>query len=146
VADDRPRKGLAVLLDAMPLLGRGFQLEVVGPHHWYAERLAAAGARTHEWLSPERLREVVSGCDVIVAPATRDLPEDGYGDTGLIDGFPTTAARVAMLTGCCLIGSNPLSDHSLLRPGRSTSRCPSVTRWPSPVPFEHYAGTRRIAR
>ena len=117
VADDRPRKGLKTLLDAIPQLGTGFHLDVVGPHERHETRLKAAGAELHGWLSPARLREVLWTSDVIVAPATRDLAEDGYGDTGLVDGFPTTAARVAMVAGCCLVGSNPTSDYSMLKPG-----------------------------
>jgi glycosyltransferase involved in cell wall biosynthesis len=124
VGDDRPRKGLVTLLDAMARLGPGFRLDVVGPHERHADRLATAGARCHGWLSPKRLREVLWECDVVVSPATRDLPEDGYGDTGVVDGFPTTAARVAMLAGCCLVGSNPLSDHTLLRPGQEYVEVP----------------------
>jgi glycosyltransferase involved in cell wall biosynthesis len=117
VGDDRPRKGLLTLLEALPLLGVGFRLDVVGPHERHAARLLAVAADAHGWLPPTRLREVLWSSDVIVAPGSRDLPEDGYGDAGMVDGFPTTAARVAMLTGCCLVGSNPLQDHSMLEPG-----------------------------
>ncbi len=117
VGDDRPRKGLTTLLDAMELDGCAYELDVVGPHERHRDRLARLGARCHGWLGPEQLRQVLCECDVVVAPATVDRAEDGYGDTGVIDGFPTTAARVAMLTGCCLVGSNPSADTSLLEPG-----------------------------
>jgi glycosyltransferase involved in cell wall biosynthesis len=117
VGDDRPRKGLGTLLDAMELAGCDYELDVVGPHERHLDRLVRLGARLHGWLEPEELRKVLWECDVVVAPATVDRPEDGYGDTGVIDGFPTTAARVAMLTGCCLVGSNPSADTSLLQPG-----------------------------
>ncbi len=117
VGDDRPRKGLAILLEAMPSVGPGFSLDVVGPHERHAARLLAVGARTHGWLEPTPLREVLWTADVVVAPATRDLSGDGYGDPGVVDGFPTTAARVAMLSGCCLLGCNPNGEDSPLRPG-----------------------------
>ncbi|MEA2901421.1 MAG: hypothetical protein QOH36_1308 [Actinomycetota bacterium] len=117
VGDDRPRKGLATLLDAMADLGPGFSLDVVGPHERHGARLEALGAVAHGWLAPAELREVLGGADVVVAPATSDRPEDGYGDTGMVDGFPTTAARVAMLSGCCLVGSNPTGEQSPIRPG-----------------------------
>jgi glycosyltransferase involved in cell wall biosynthesis len=124
VGDDRPRKGLAVLLDAIPLLGPGFRIEIVGPHDRYAERIRQLGARWHGWLPPEELRHVVGDADVIASPATYDRAEDGYGDVGLADGFPTTAARVAMLSGCCLVGSNPLGEDRLLRTGRDYVEVP----------------------
>ncbi|MGA7987266.1 MAG: glycosyltransferase family 4 protein [Candidatus Dormiibacterota bacterium] len=124
VGDDRPRKGLLVLLDAMAKLDSRFHLDVVGPHERHADRLAEVGARCHGWLHPARLREVLWQCDVVVSPATRDLSSDGYGDIGMIDGFPTTAARVAMLTGCCLIASNPSFDVSMLKPGEDYIRVP----------------------
>jgi glycosyltransferase involved in cell wall biosynthesis len=117
VGDDRPRKGLAVLLDAAARLRNGFTIDVVGPHDRHVERLRALGMEAHGWLPPEALRALLERSDVVVAPASRDLPEDGYGDEGLVDGFPTTSARVAMLTGCCLVGSNPLGDHTMIRPG-----------------------------
>jgi glycosyltransferase involved in cell wall biosynthesis len=117
VADDQPRKGLATLLDAYEQLGTGFELLVIGPHDRYTERLLAVDAQRHGWLPPDRLRAALQNIDVLVAPATAHRLEDGYGDVGLADGFPTTAARVAMLSGCCLVGSNPLADHSLLQPG-----------------------------
>jgi glycosyltransferase involved in cell wall biosynthesis len=79
--------------------------------------MAALGVTRHGWLSPEELRDVVSAADVVVSPATHDLPTDGYGDTGLADGFPTVATAVAMLTGCAMVGSNPIGDHFLLRRG-----------------------------
>jgi glycosyltransferase involved in cell wall biosynthesis len=117
VGDDQPRKGLATLLDAYEQLGGGFELVVVGPHERYADRLRTIGAQIHGWLRPDRLRDVLQEVDCVVAPATVGRIEDGYGDVGFADGFPTTAVRVAMLSGCCLIGSNPLADHSLLEPG-----------------------------
>jgi glycosyltransferase involved in cell wall biosynthesis len=117
VGDDRPRKGLVTLLEAMELVGPGYELDVVGPHERHLARLESLGARLHGWLEPEQLRQVLWECDIIVAPASGDRPEDGYGDTGIIDGFPTTAARLGMLTGCCLVGSNPSADGSLLEPG-----------------------------
>ena len=107
VGDDRPRKGLTTLLDAMPDLGPGFALDVVGPHDRHRARLTALGAVSPRVAGPGELRQVLWRADVVVAPATSDRPEDGYGDTGMVDGFPTTEARVAMLSGCCLVGSNP---------------------------------------
>jgi len=117
VADDRPRKGLRTLLECVKYLGAGFTLEVVGPHDRYKTQLAEVGAVCHGWSDPEKLREVFSRCDVMVAPATRDLLEDGWGDPGMIDGFPTTAAKLAMLSGCCLVGSNPLGNQNLIQAG-----------------------------
>ena len=119
VGDDRPRKGMSTLIDALADLGTGFRLDVVGPQDRHATRLAGFGARCHGWLEPDQLREVLWASDVVVSPATWDRPEDGVDiETGMVDGFPTTAARDAMLSGCCLVGSNPLADYSLLSPGR----------------------------
>jgi glycosyltransferase involved in cell wall biosynthesis len=122
--DDQPRKGLATLLDACEMLGPEYPLTVVGPHDRFADRLTALGATRHGWLSPEELRDVVSAADVVVSPATHDLPTDGYGDTGLADGFPTVATAVAMLTGCAMVGSNPIRDHFLLQSGRDYVEVP----------------------
>lgn len=109
VGDDKPRKGLSVLLEALPDVQAAWTLDVIGPHTRHAEVIARWGERikTHGWLEPERLRGVLQQCNVIVAPATRDLASDGYGDVGMVDGFPTTAALIGMLSGCCLVGSNP---------------------------------------
>jgi glycosyltransferase involved in cell wall biosynthesis len=122
--DDQPRKGLATLLAACEMLGPKYPLTVVGPHDRFAGRMAALGATRHGWLSPEGLRDLVSTADVVVSPATHDLPTDGYGDTGLADGFPTVATAVAMLTGCAMVGSNPIGDHFLLRRGHDYIEVP----------------------
>jgi glycosyltransferase involved in cell wall biosynthesis len=124
VGDDQPRKGLATVLDAYELLDAGFRLTVVGPHERHADRVTSRGITTYGWLSPEDLRDVVSEADVVISPATFDLPEDGYGETGLADGFPATAAAVAMLSGCCMVGSNPLRDHVLLKPDKDYIEIP----------------------
>jgi len=149
VGDDRPRKGLLVLLDAMSELDGGFELDVIGPHERHADRLSAVSARCHGWLPPAKLREVLWQCDVVVSPATRDLTSDGYGDTGMIDGFPTTAARVAMLAGCCLIASNPLSDNSMLQRGEDyvwvPERDPTALAKALQVARENADAHRRIA-
>jgi len=153
VGDDRPRKGLMTLLDAMADLGPGFSLDVVGPHERHGARLAALGAVAHGWLVPAELREVLWGADVVVAPATSDRPEDGYGDTGMVDGFPTTAARVAMLSGCCLVGSNPTGEQSPIRPDehyvavpeRDTEALVDALRWLQGHPDERRAIARRGA-
>jgi len=109
VGDDKPRKGLSILLDSLTDVEADWTLDVVGPHTRHAEALRPWGERitTHGWLEPPQLRTVLQNCNVIVAPATRDLVTDGYGDVGMVDGFPTTAALVGMLSGCCLVGSNP---------------------------------------
>ena len=125
VGDDRPRKGLETMLQAMELAKGDYAIDVVGPHERHADRLAQFRARVHGWLQPDDLRRVLLDCDVIVAPASADRPEDGYGDTGVVDGFPTTAVRVAMLTGCCLVGSeNPTSGHDVAAGRSALSRVP----------------------
>ena len=109
VGDDRPRKGLAVLLEALQSLEVSWTLDVVGPHSRHGAAMSSLGSRVtdHGWLEPSQLRSVLRRCNVLVAPASRDLPSDGYGDVGMVDGFPTTAALVGMLSGCCLVGTNP---------------------------------------
>lgn len=114
--DDRPRKGLVTLLDAFERLGDGFSLDIVGPHERHCSRLDSR-VTSHGWLDPHDLRAVYDRCDVFVSPATADTAQDGYGDLGVVDGFPTTAARAAMLTGACLVASNPAADHALVSPG-----------------------------
>lgn len=121
--DDRPRKGLSVLLDAMELLGQEFSLEVVGPHDRHSARFDGR-VTLRGWLDPTLLRTVYRSADVFVSPATVDRDEDGYGDVGVTDGFPSTAARAAMLTECCLVASNPAADHSLICPGEHYEEFP----------------------
>lgn len=153
VGDDRPRKGLDTLLETLTGIGTGFSLDVVGPQERHATRLAAIGATAHGWLTPAALRDVLWQADVMVAPATRDRPEDGYGDTGMVDGFPTTAARVAMLSGCCLVGSNPAGDGSPIQPGvhyveipeRDPAAVVQALRWLKANPDERRAIARRGA-
>ena len=119
VGDDKPRKGLADLLAALRGVDGDWTLDVVGPHARHAEALAHFGKRVavHGWLDPSSLQPVLQRCNVVIAPATRDLQEDGYGDVGMVDGFPTTASLIAMLSGCCLVGCNPNSLASPLRDG-----------------------------
>ena len=111
-ADDRPRKGLRTLLDAYERIGRGphadrFHLDLAGPAERHVQGLANGRLTLHGWLQPDALAELFRRCDVVVAPATADRPEDGEGDTGMVDGFPSTSVRSAMATGCLLVGSNP---------------------------------------
>ena len=121
--DDRPRKGLRTLLEAYERIGRGphadrFHLDVAGPAERHLQGRANARLTAHGWLQPDALAELFRQCDVIVAPATADRPEDGEGDTGMVDGFPATSVRSAMATGCLLVGSNPDGDARLLTAGR----------------------------
>jgi glycosyltransferase involved in cell wall biosynthesis len=120
--DDRPRKGLRTLIGAYNAIGRGpvaerFHLDIVGPNEHYAAELQNPRFTLHGWLDPTRLREVFRSADVVVSPQTRDLPGE-QGDTGVVDGFPTTAARSGMSTGCALVASNPLEDERIIKPDR----------------------------
>lgn len=121
--DDRPRKGLRTLLDAYERLGRGphadrFHLDIAGPSKRHVQGLANGRVTSHGWLQPDALAELFRRSDVIVAPASADRPEDGEGDTGMVDGFPSTSVRSAMATGCLLVGSNPDGDERLVTSGR----------------------------
>ena len=128
-ADDRPRKGLRTLLDAYERIGRGphadrFHLDLAGPAERHVQGLANRRRTLHGWLQPDALAELFRRCDVVVAPATADRPEDGEGDTGMVDGFPSTSVRSAMATGCLLVGSNPAGDARLVTAGRDYLRVP----------------------
>jgi glycosyltransferase involved in cell wall biosynthesis len=121
--DDRPRKGLRTLLAAYERIGRGphadrFHLDIAGPSERHVAGLANTRVTTHGWLQPDALATLFRAGDVIVAPASADRPEDGEGDTGMVDGFPSTSVRSAMATGCLLVGSNPDGDDRLVAPGR----------------------------
>ncbi len=121
--DDRPRKGLRTLLDAYERIGRGphadrFHLDVAGPSERHVQGLANDRLTCHGWLQPDALADLFRRSDVIVAPASADRPEDGEGDTGMVDGFPSTSVRSAMATGCLLVGSNPDGDARLVTAGR----------------------------
>ena len=50
VGDDRPRKGLVTLLEALEETGLRYELDVVGPHERHLVRLEALGARL-SWLA-----------------------------------------------------------------------------------------------
>jgi glycosyltransferase involved in cell wall biosynthesis len=93
-----------------------------GEHHRY--QVGNPRVVWHGWLPPDELARVFRAADVIVAPATRDLPEDRAGDTGMVDGFPSTAARSAMAADCLLVGSNPEGDRRLLTPERDYVEVP----------------------
>ncbi len=118
VADDKPRKGLAVALAALnELSGDVVHLHVVGPHdprRWHGE---AGRVTLHGWLEREQLRDLHRHCQVFLSPVSAEQPGDPAGDGGITDGFPTTAAGEAMSSGCLLVSANPDGDHRALRPG-----------------------------
>jgi glycosyltransferase involved in cell wall biosynthesis len=117
-ADAKPRKGLAVALAALERLDGEVHLDVVGPRRHLNTHTLPPGITTfHEWLPPERLREIYWGADVFVSPVSVEGPDAPKGEVGVIDGFPTTAASEALASGCALISSNPRGEDWLLRPG-----------------------------
>jgi glycosyltransferase involved in cell wall biosynthesis len=117
-ADAKPRKGLAVALAALERLDGEVHLDVVGPRrHLQLHTLPPETTTFHEWLPPERLREVYWGADVFVSPVSVEGPDAPPGEVGVVDGFPTTAASEAVASGCALIGSNPRGEDWLLRAG-----------------------------
>lgn len=117
-ADDRPRKGLLTLIGALNLLPDDFHLDIVGPHRRHLGELREGTNWTyHGWLTPERLREVYRRAGVFVSPVSTDRPDEPDGEPGMVDGFPTTCARDAMATGCCLVSANPRGERRVFRPG-----------------------------
>jgi glycosyltransferase involved in cell wall biosynthesis len=116
-ADDRPRKGLATLIDAFNELDDGFHLDIVGPHQRHLSRITNPRYTWHGWLSPEALRDVYWNADVFVSPVTRDTGGDENSELGTLDGFPTSTAVDAMATGICLVTSNPRREQRVVRTG-----------------------------
>jgi glycosyltransferase involved in cell wall biosynthesis len=117
-ADDRPRKGVGVTLDAMRLLaGAPVELHVVGPHGRRRAEVDDERIVFHGWMEPHELRDLHRRCHVFMSPVTAETPHDLEGDGGVVDGFPTGAAAEAMSSGLLLVTSNPLADRRLLRAG-----------------------------
>ena len=115
-ADDKPRKGLDTALAALAMLGSAVHMDIVGPHE---KRRASLPANTtlHGWLQPEALREVYWNADVFVSPVRAEAQDAPPGERGVVDGFPTTAASEAVISGLALISSNPRGEDWLLRAG-----------------------------
>jgi glycosyltransferase involved in cell wall biosynthesis len=116
-ADDRPRKGLPTLIEAVNALGDDVHLDVVGPHERWRGALRSPRHTFHGWLTPEELAGVYARADVFVSPVTREEDRPGDGERRLADGFPTSCAVDAMATGCCVVTSNPRRDVHMVRPG-----------------------------
>jgi glycosyltransferase involved in cell wall biosynthesis len=116
VGDNRPRKGLATLIDAFNRLPDGFRLDIVGPNEAHLPRLTNPRHQAHGWLGPRELLELYRDCDVFVSPSTVEVEDELA--MGMIDGFPTTAAAEAMSSGCALVSSNPRGEFRALRPGK----------------------------
>lgn len=118
-AADRPRKGLATLIDAFNLLDGDdrFHLHLVGPHDRHLPSLRNSSFTAHGWLEPEPLRRLYNTVHVFVSPVTRDEEDFGEG-AGMVDGFPTTAATDAMATGCALVSSNPRGEERVFQEGK----------------------------
>ncbi len=117
-ADAKPRKGLAVALDALAeLAGEPVHLHVVGPHDPAASPVSADRTTFHGWLDRATLRDLHARCHVFLSPVTAERADDPAGDGGVTDGFPTSAAAEAASSGLLLVTANPESDHRYLRPG-----------------------------
>jgi glycosyltransferase involved in cell wall biosynthesis len=116
-ADDRPRKGLATLIEAFNSLGEGFHLDLVGPHRRHLDSFTNPRFTAHGWASPQELREIYQGADAFVSPVTRDTFGGEGSEPGTVDGFPTSTAIDAMSTGALLVSSNPRGDRTVVLPG-----------------------------
>ena len=80
-ADAKPRKGLAVALDAVAALaGEPVHLHVVGPHDPAESPLSADRATFHGWLDRAALRDLHARCHVFLSPVTAERADDPAGD------------------------------------------------------------------
>lgn len=129
VADARPRKGLAVALEAFARLGgEPLHLHVVGPHDPADAAALGLGpdrVTHHGWLEREQIRDLHRLCHVFLSPVRAEDPGDPTSDGGVTDGFPTSAAVEAMSSGLLLLTGNPNGDHRQLRPGTDHVELPS---------------------
>jgi hypothetical protein len=117
-ADAKPRKGLAVALEALTALAdEPVHLHVVGPHDAPRSGSGTARATYHGWLEREELRALHRRCHVFLSPVMAERADDPTGDGGITDGFPTAAAAEAASSGLLLLSANPDADHRQLRPG-----------------------------
>lgn len=117
-ADAPPRKGIDVVLRAFAALDPlDFHLHVVGPHQHRRAELPAELATFHGWCSPEELRRLHRRTHIFLSPVSIEPPGPPGSFQGVIDGFPTQAARDAMSSGCLLVSANPQADHRVLLPG-----------------------------
>jgi glycosyltransferase involved in cell wall biosynthesis len=120
----RAQKGLDYLTKAFNSLDPSkYHLHIVGGD-WSHEigQIKHPNYTYHGTLLPEKLREVMYKCHIIVNPTYKGkvptLHRFMLHDKGCvsIDAFPTTVAAEAMATGCCMISTNPRQDHSALSP------------------------------
>jgi glycosyltransferase involved in cell wall biosynthesis len=119
------QKGLDYLIKALNLLAPSkYHLHIVGGD-WSREisLIKNYNYTYYGTLSPNKLREVMYKCHIIVNPTyKKNVPAFtrfiNRGKTfASIDSFPTTAAAEAMATGCSLISTNPRNDYFALLPG-----------------------------
>jgi hypothetical protein len=123
-ADSPPRKGIDVALAAFAGLDPAhFHLHVVGPHTHRRGELPAELATFHGWLSPTQLRDLHRQTQVFISPVQAEPPGPPGSFQGVVDGFPTQAARDAMSSGCLLLSANPHGDYRVLRPGTDYIEC-----------------------
>ena len=117
-ADRARRKGMDVVIRAFAELDADdFHLHVAGPHEHRRDELPHDIATFHGWCTPAQLRDLHRQSHVFVSPVSVEAAGPAGSFMGVVDGFPTQAARDAMSSGCLLVSANPQSDHRVLQPG-----------------------------
>jgi len=122
VGRDVKEKGFDYLIKAFSKLDHSkYHLHIVGNWRHRLHLIKHSNYTYYGFLEPVKLREIYYKCHIVVNPSYKQNANIWNRRIRkryiTLDGFPTTAARDAMSTGCCLISTNPRHDYIEFSPG-----------------------------